>query len=425
MRKPFRKIRRLVRKFMRTYKHGSLFEAFRRTGSWFAWRLVYRRRVAAEKRHPLPVNPRKLVFESFGNYDDNARVLSDYLIQEGYADKYEIVWIVNDPKKYQSVIPSCVRVVKKRYANRKATLEAHREVHSAAYVFYSHSMRWVNYVHNNQVYVDLWHGCSFKQAKGGGRIFFDYCLVAGDLFVKTKADFFQCDEKKLLPIGYPRYDLMKTGNAVAADYVKEIRNKHGADKLILWMPTYRKTKRSRLNENTLDQSKWDLPIVYDEEHMRDLNDVCGKFGVLLMIKWHMFSDEHVRHASRYGNIMFVGNEELEKRDVQLYALLHEADALITDYSSVGVDFLLLNRQIGYTLDDYEKYMESRGFTIENPLDYMPGKRIYMFEDMKEFIREVSEGIDVYEADRKKVTAELLAQCESYCQKTIDTLGIQR
>ena len=39
----------------------------------------------------------------------------------------------------------------------------------------------------------------------------DYCLVPGDVFIETKKEFFGCSSRKLLALGYPRYDQMMKG----------------------------------------------------------------------------------------------------------------------------------------------------------------------------------------------------------------------
>ena len=46
--------------------------------------------------------------------------------------------------------------------------------------------------------------------------------------------------------------------------------------------------------------------------------------------------------------------------------------LITDYSSVYVDYLLLDRPIVFSCPDLEKYKKDRGFVVEDPSLLMPG-----------------------------------------------------
>lgn len=63
---------------------------------------------------------------------------------------------------------------------------------------------------------------------------------------------------------------------------------------------------------------------------------------------------------------------LEKKQIKLYELIGISDGLLSDYSSVAVDYLLLDRPLGYVLADYNIYKEKRGFVFEDPLEYMPG-----------------------------------------------------
>lgn len=62
-----------------------------------------------------------------------------------------------------------------------------------------------------------------------------------------------------------------------------------------------------------------------------------------------------------------------------------SDALITDYSSVCVDYLIVDKPIAYTLDDYEVYKQTRGFVFEDPHEYMPGHHLYRFSDLERLL----------------------------------------
>ena len=86
----------------------------------------------------------------------------------------------------------------------------------------------------------------------------------------------------------------------------------------------------------------------------------------------------------------------------LYSLLGRADALITDYSSVYFDYLLLDRPIGFAVGDMKDYEGERGFTVDNPYEYMPGEKFSDGEGMLEFVRSVFSGIDLYGAKRREM-----------------------
>ncbi len=84
-----------------------------------------------------------------------------------------------------------------------------------------------------------------------------------------------------------------------------------------------------------------------------------------------------------------------------YELIGISDGLLSDYSSVAVDYLLLDRPLGYVLADYNIYREKRGFVFEDPLEYMPGEKIYNACDLKKFMKHLSDGTDSYRAEEGK------------------------
>ena len=71
-------------------------------------------------------------------------------------------------------------------------------------------------------------------------------------------------------------------------------------------------------------------------------------------------------------VQFIQESDLEMAGIQLYELLGQTDALMTDYSSVAVDYMLCDKPIAFLLEDYEAYRKNRGFVFEDPLQYMPG-----------------------------------------------------
>ena len=93
------------------------------------------------------------------------------------------------------------------------------------------------------------------------------------------------------------------------------------------------------------------------------------------------------------HIILLDNEMLVDQDIQINQLLGLADGLISDYSSAAVDYMLLDRPIGFTLEDVEEYGESRGFVFDNIKDWLPGAELYSFRDLCLFVREVGRGID--------------------------------
>ena len=83
-------------------------------------------------------------------------------------------------------------------------------------------------------------------------------------------------------------------------------------------------------------------------------------------------------------------------------MLGYADALISDYSSVAVDYTLLDRPIAFTLDDYDVYGNSRGFNWPNVRDYLPGEELFAFDDFLRFVNDVATGKDRSHEKRQRL-----------------------
>lgn len=181
----------------------------------------------------------RIVLETKPDYADNGRVISEYMVENGYTDKYQIIWLVEDPKKFKQYKTKNVKFVQsigKHHVQR--TVRAYYYSLTAKYVLFTHAFKWVGKKLDDQVYVNLWHGCGYKASRRvpGKENIFDYCLVPGNVFIDTKAEFFGCPPEKVVPMGYPRYNLYKKDNPNVEKYFASLSEKPRR-KNILWMPT--------------------------------------------------------------------------------------------------------------------------------------------------------------------------------------------
>lgn len=143
-----------------------------------------------------------------------------------------------------------------------------------------------------------------------------------------------------------------------------------------------------------------------------------------IIKPHPYQNDLKFLNLNLTNIIKFTNEDLAMKSVSLYELIGQVDALLTDYSSVYFDFLLTQKPIGFVLDDIHEYRDKRGFVVENPLELMPGEKIYNEEEFVGFIKNTCNGIDNYKDERKRIND--LAnkyQDNKNCERILDFLGI--
>lgn len=337
----------------------------------------------------FPKNKNKIVLESHPDFNDSAKVMYDYLQKKGKR-KYKFIWLVDNPQKYNKL-----KLKNTKFINVYKPLSLRYLYHvitSKYLMFGNREIRWVDL--NKQIVISLTHGIPIKSCKGKfpKDKTFNYLLATSEKTVPIMAGEYCTKEEKCFVADLPRNDLLFEKNEKVSELTKSYH------KVILWLPTYKKHKSVDITDIDRDSL---IPLL-NEEELNKLNKTLKENNDLLILKFHPAEDVSKLNSKEYSNIQILTQEEFNKLDIHLYSLLAYTDALITDYSSVSLDYILLNRQIGYVLDDIEEYQDKRGFCIENIDDVIAGKKIKNTKELFEFINEVSNDIDNYQEKRNKV-----------------------
>ena len=265
---------------------------------------------------------------------------------------------------------------------------------------------------------------SLKQAQIGNYLddqdqnFFTILLAASDFFVPIMQKAFNCRPEQVVVCGHPRNDaLFQPG-----DPLSQLGLAGSWKRLILWLPTFRQS--AFLGNQDASVSGTGLPILQSREEMERINEVLAASDTLLIAKIHPAQDLEQIDTRGFSHIRILTNDQMQKAECNLYQLLASADGLITDYSSVYFDYLLLNRPIGFTVDDIEEYTQNRGFVVDDPRPLMPGRFIHTPEEFSLFVGDVIAGSDSYEAQRKKV-GELANRYHDGmdCKRVLELAGI--
>jgi CDP-glycerol glycerophosphotransferase (TagB/SpsB family) len=214
--------------------------------------------------------------------------------------------------------------------------------------------------------VNLWHGDGPKSTRpgnGAGSLIPSTYLVAGtQLFGGHKASAFEVPPARLLVTGNPRTDqfwqpphpgaLGQLG--ITGDFV-------------VWMPTFRRTRPlgavRRWSETTGDATD------PSSEQLRWLLDGLRERGIQLVVKPHPM-DADRRH---WDGVVRISEADLVRSRVSLYSLIGQSRGLVTDYSSVWVDYLLLDRPLAFLVPDRDSY--SRTLVPSDVLDWLPGELV--------------------------------------------------
>lgn len=362
-----------------------------------------------------------LVFQSTPDYSDNCRALSEYLVANGFLERYSIYWCVSDPAKFKKMYPAeKVSFIPRVNDFNDFPLYVYGIFSKAKFFFGTHGFPITSkFFSAKQQCIMLWHGCSFKHASPlAKRKFFSKALVAGPIFLKTKAKYWKVSEESLIAKGYPRYDWLLKKSAKALEYVRELKS--GCDKIVVWMPTFRNDKYDKYNECNEISS---FPLMRDFENWLNVDEVCKKLGIVLVVKLHMFQKNYDIDFSKLNHVKMVTNEDFISHGIQMYEFLAVTDALLTDYSSVGIDYLVVDKPIAFTLDDFEAYKKLRGFVFDDPRCYMPGHHLYCYDDLIVFLKDVAESKDLYRDNRKKMKNVAVFDSVCYSREIVETLNM--
>lgn len=335
----------------------------------------------------IPKNDQKILLYSDLGFRDNVKYLYDYLIQHNYNEKYQIICAVKGYQKFTGSAPKNV-VFTRPFSGIFAYLRT-------THVFYCFGKLPISATRKQKV-IQMWHGTSFKgfaqnqtQTGANANSFYTYVYASSPYFVPIVARKFNVDRNHVAICGHPRTDVFyePKANYALGDFKK----------ILVWLPTFRQSKRLGQTDTKQDSI---LPFLADSE-LAHFNDYLQEKDVKVIVKLHPMQDvSEIDHAG-WKNLVLMSNSEFEKSGMDLYRLLNLSDGLLTDYSSVFYDYLLLDKPIGFTESDVEEYEKKRGFAVD-PDKFRPGQRIRQQADLRLFIENVITGNDAFKPDRKKI-----------------------
>jgi len=330
-----------------------------------------------------------------GKYIDNCRYLYEY-VRENVKDVHAI-WITTDKE--------CATKMK------DSSLDAEYAYTLQAFIHILHASVLISSIGNlefgvpiygkRKIYLQTWHGTMLKVV--GPRSF----RKDGIMYIITKAysclkkiiinqlnkhtlgittssiefhhysELFSTTYDNIYVTGYPRNDILLKSKSKILNCKK--------CKKILFAPTY----NTAISESLLHPMKI-------RNVLAKLNKMLHKQNAFLFAKIHpqLESLRQVKDKyAKYDRIIFLSAR------YDIYRYMHDFDILITDYSGIYFDFLLLNKPIIFTPFDLEKYKNSRGIHFNYDL-VTPGPKATNWDELIKEIKDVLDGKDEYKEKRR-------------------------
>ena len=347
----------------------------------------------------IPKNNKRIVLYSNWGFRDNLRTLYQYLVDNGYQEEYEIICASNN--FYHLEKDKDVKYV-----------SIYRGVYyflTSKYFFYSFGKFPIKPA-PNQMVVNLWHGMPLKKIgnleEGLENVdynFFTKLVSSSDFFTPIMKAAFNATDEQMLLVGNIRND----------ELFKEKQ-----DKKIIWMPTYRNSKNYHDSQDALIFS-------LKEDDFSKIEQLLSEYGYQLYIKLHPLEESRLQVQMNHSNIHLLTEEIISEQYGTLYTFLGTTSALITDYSSVFLDYYLLNRPVAFTINDYEEYKEKRGFVFEDVKSLMVGSVIRNSNDLLKFLEGLAQSEDENEKERNEVNQKVNAIQKDFTKTLLNEIGLKK
>ena len=331
-----------------------------------------------------------IFFEGAPDFQDSSRYIYEEMIRRKWNYRYAMYWAVDRPEDFREYRVDNTYFVKKGSKKWETISQRSRILLSCNYPFYKTILR------NDQLYIHLGHGCAFKSC--GSLIFAPksttYVNILSMYNADIEAKINNVPIEKIIALGNARNDVF---------YIKKDIDVHKLfpdsdfKKLIMWLPTFRQNiSKTRI------YSSIKIPIIHTINEAKTVNEIAKAEKVLLVIKPHFNQDLSEIEIYDFSNLKIIKDKYLFDRNLSLYELLSQSDALITDYSSVLQDYLNANKPIGLCWEDFDEFNEKEGFDIDIQPIRESGEIINTIKDMEHFIKNISYGFDEKKMNRQKL-----------------------
>lgn len=332
------------------------------------------------------------LFSSTDNshYNYNSRYLFEYVKEN--LPEITPLFVINDPELRNSLSSK----YGKQYFIETENIQGIRQALSAGVWFTSAGLPAYGIgLHKKRLIINLWHGVPLKKIalldpnlKKAARIYFkkifseNYTciLTTSHELIPLMARSFAVSEDKIKVWGQPRNDGLFQKNDCREILGQLFPDLPEYTKTVLYAPTFRDYGQVQLFPfKDFDQEQ--LEAFLEEKNM------------LLFIRTHVA--EQGSAAPYLGKrIRFLGNEQAE----DVTGILNIFDCLITDYSSIYIDYLLTDKPMIFLPYDRQQYLDGRGMNFDYD-DVTPGPKPETFND---FLDALSPKEDFWKSERTRV-----------------------
>ena len=343
----------------------------------------------------LTIQKDQWVFSSTENrhFDSNSRYLFVYVYE--HLTEITPVYVMNDKKKreeLQNRYPRAKIVDTDTRDGIRTVLESGVWFTSAGLPVYGVGLA------KKRVIVNLWHGVPLKKIVLAEnkkhllyRMFFPlvfsrnytWVLTTSSRLVSVMQESFGIRKEQVKVWGQPRNDglfRIRKAREVLSEIYQDLPE---FTKAVLYAPTHREGDLVRL-------------FPFEDFQEQKLLKFLEQEKLLLCIRTHLYTQK-VKNLPDSPRIRWLNEDRAE----DVMEVLDVFDLLITDYSSIYIDFLLTGKPQIFLPYDKQEYLAQRGLNFSYD-KVTPGPKPETFGDFCIQVKELLEGEDGYEKMRGKI-----------------------
>ncbi len=218
-----------------------------------------------------------------------------------------------------------------------------------------------------KTFLNIWHGMPVKRLETGsevGRNQTDLTIATAPVHARHLAETWGIPIDRVRLTGLPRNDLLARPRPDMPVTLCELT---GGRPLVVWLPTFRTTVVGNAYTDGQDLA---TAFQFADADPVSINELMARLGLHCLVKSHPLAPKP--EVAQLSNLTIWSNAEMEAADLTLYEILAPADLLVTDHSSVWIDFLLTQRPMVFAISDRHEYETGRGYYFDDLDALLPG-----------------------------------------------------
>lgn len=363
-----------------------------------------------------------ILFSSFPDYSGNPKAFYEFL-NSNYKSKFNLNWVIYDKTIFillKSQAVNCVLFNSSEYNELMKKINIIFDTHGAL----------LSEKKQNQIYINQWHG--FGPKKSGyflenlseqdsnylsiAKNKTDYIIVPSEFARLVFASIFNVNIKRVIASGFCRDDYILYSDGKANLQKLTNYNVYSYNKIIFYLPTF----RNGLNRNDSKGIFLSNLLNLEQYTEKDLTNFLADHNYLLVIKKHP-SEENLISNIVHPNILVLNDISMTEKFITIHEILNAADLLISDYSSIYVEYLLLDKPVLFLHRDIDEYLDKRGIILNNSELWFPGPKPNTLNEFINATQKLLNQKKYFSMERCNFRKLMLSENKCMCQSLFDFL----